>query len=69
MAAAGNGHTNLATPTRVDLTSPDYPPGSERPRTVTDNCLDLPSEAPQVISVSAVGPSTTKADYSNYGFG
>jgi subtilisin family serine protease len=69
VAAAGNGHTNLATPTREDLTSPDYPPGSERPRVVTDNCLDLPSEAPQVISVSAVGPSTTKADYSNYGFG
>jgi subtilisin family serine protease len=67
VAAAGNGHTNLATPTRFDDTSPDYPPGSERPRTVTNNCLDLPSEAPQVISVSAVGPSTTKADYSNYG--
>ncbi len=36
---------------------------------MTDNCLDLPNEAPQVISVSSVGPSTTKADYSNYGLG
>ena len=27
----------------------------------------MPNEAPQVIAVSAVGPSTTKADYSNYG--
>jgi subtilisin family serine protease len=69
VASAGNGHTDLATPTRFDDTSPDYPPGSERERVVTDNCLDLPSEAPQVISVSAVGPSTTKADYSNYGYG
>ena len=69
VAAAGNGFTNLAAPTREDLTSPDYPPGNERPRVVTNNCLDLPSEAPQVISVSAVGPSTTKADYSNYGYG
>ncbi len=69
VAAAGNGHTNLALPTREDLTSPDYPPGAERPRVVTNNCLDLPSEAPQVISVSSVGPSTTKSDFSNYGLG
>jgi subtilisin family serine protease len=67
VAAAGNGHANLATPTREDLTSPDYPPRTAHPRVVTTNCLNLPSEAPQVISVSAVGPSTTKADYSNYG--
>jgi subtilisin family serine protease len=69
VAAAGNGHTDLALPLRFDATSPDYPPGTEVERTVTDNCLDLPSEGPDVISVSAVGPSTTKADYSNYGFG
>jgi subtilisin family serine protease len=69
VAAAGNGHTNYAADTRFDDTSPDYPPDTARERTVTNNCLDLPSEAPQVISVSAVGPSTTKADYSNYGFG
>jgi lantibiotic leader peptide-processing serine protease len=69
VAAAGNGHTDLATPTRTDASSPDYPGGTEVTRTVTDNCLDLPNEAPQVISVSSVGPSTTKADYSNYGLG
>lgn len=69
VAAAGNGHTDLAQPTRFDASSPDYPPGSETERTVTDNCLDLPSEGPKVLSVSAVGPSGTKSDYSNYGFG
>ena len=69
VAAAGNGHTDLAAPTRIDESSPDYPEGAARVRTVTDNCLDLPNEAPQVISVSSVGPSTTKADYSNYGLG
>ena len=69
VAAAGNGHTDLAQPLRFDATSPDYPPGSEADRTVTDNCLDLPSEGPDVVSVSAVGPSTAKSDYSNYGFG
>lgn len=69
VAAEGNEHTNLALPTRTDATSPDYPPGTAAPRTVTDNCLDLPSEGPDVVSVSAVGPSGTKSDYSNYGFG
>jgi subtilisin family serine protease len=69
VGAAGNGHTNLATPTRSDATSPDYPPETNRERVVTDNCLDLPSEAPEVISTTAVGPSGTKSDFSNYGFG
>ena len=32
-----------------------------------DTCLDLPVEGPHVIGVSALGPSGTKADYSNYG--
>jgi len=69
VAAAGNDFTDLAAPTRVDETSPDYPPGTARPRTVKNTCLNLPTEAPDVLSVSAVGPSTTKADYSNYGLG
>jgi subtilisin family serine protease len=69
VGAAGNEHQDLAAPTRVDETSPDYPPDSARPRTVANTCLNLPAEAPQVISVSGVGPSTTKADYSNYGLG
>ena len=69
VAAAGNGHTNYALPTRLDATSPDYPPGTEAERVVTANCLDLPSEAPDVISVSSVGPSGTKSDFSNYGLG
>jgi subtilisin family serine protease len=69
VAAAGNSHFNLALPTRFDNISPDFPGGTEVERTVTNNCLDVPSEAPDVISVSATGPSGTKADYSNYGFG
>ena len=27
----------------------------------------MPSEGNHVLNVSAIGPSTTKADYSNYG--
>jgi subtilisin family serine protease len=73
IAAAGNGATDLDTPTRFDDSSPDYPvdetltPIDAYPRTVTDECLDLPSEGPNVMSVSSVGPSGIKADYSNYG--
>jgi lantibiotic leader peptide-processing serine protease len=66
LVAAGNGHTDLGNPT-TDLTSPDYPVGSEYPRTVDNSCLSMPVEAHGVIPVSAVGPSKAKADYSNYG--
>jgi subtilisin family serine protease len=69
VGAAGNGHTDLSLPTRVDDSSPNYPPGSERPRVVTNDCLDLPTEGPHVISVSSVGPSGAKSDFSNYGLG
>ncbi|WP_138735243.1 S8 family peptidase [Modestobacter excelsi] len=69
VAAAGNENTDLSAPTRADETSPDYPPDAARPRVVANTCLNLPTEAPDVIAVSAVGPSTTKADYSNYGLG
>jgi lantibiotic leader peptide-processing serine protease len=68
VAAAGNGNTDYSQPTRFDDTSPDYgPPPVER--VVSKDCLDLPSEGPHVIAVGSVGPSGTKADYSNYGLG
>jgi subtilisin family serine protease len=69
VAAAGNEHTDLAAPTRADATSPDYPPDTARARVVTDNCMDLPAEAPEVIAATSVGPSGTKSDFSSYGFG
>jgi subtilisin family serine protease len=68
VAAAGNFHSNLDG-TKTDDTSPDYPPGSEKVRVVTDWCRDMPTEADGVISVSSVGPTGAKADYSNYGAG
>lgn len=73
IAAAGNGHTDLSAPKRKDDTSPDFlMEGDELvdgaySRQVTSDCLDLPSEAPHVLSVSSVGPSGQKADYSNWG--
>ena len=67
VAAAGNQATNLDASTRSDASSPDYPEGAAYPRTVTSDCLDLPSEGPNVLSVSSVGPSGIKSDFSNYG--
>jgi lantibiotic leader peptide-processing serine protease len=66
VAALGNEHTDLGNPT-TDSTSPDFPPGTEKTRTVNNTCLDVPTETRGVISVSALGPSGGKADYSNYG--
>jgi lantibiotic leader peptide-processing serine protease len=66
IASAGNSHHDLDNPT-FDGTSPDFPPGSEHPRTVDNSCLDMPTEGKGVISVGAVGPTTMKADYSNWG--
>ncbi len=66
VGAAGNAHLDLGDP-RFDATSPDFPPGSEYPREIDNSCLDLPTEGYKVLSVTALGPSTVKADYSNYG--
>ena len=66
VAALGNNHEDISNP-RVDLSSPDYPGGTEHDRTIDNaNCVDLPVEGPDVIGVSALGPSERKADYSNY---
>jgi subtilisin family serine protease len=67
IAAEGNEHTDLGSPT-YDAISPDYPPGSEKERNNIDNdCLVIPTEGNHVISVSALGPTGRKAYYSNYG--
>jgi subtilisin family serine protease len=66
IAAAGNEHTDLDNPT-FDGTSPDFPPGTEYDRTVDDSCPDMPTEGKGVLSIGSVGPSTMKADYSNWG--
>jgi subtilisin family serine protease len=68
VSSAGNGHTDLSAPTRFDASSPDYG-APAMARTVTNDCLDLPSEGPHTIAVGATGPSGTKSDYSNYGLG
>ncbi|HEU4658699.1 MAG TPA: S8 family serine peptidase [Capillimicrobium sp.] len=66
VAAEGNGHTDLGKPA-VDGSSPDYPPDSERVRTIDNSCLNMPTEGEGVIGVTSVGPSERKAYYSDYG--
>ena len=66
VAALGNNNEDKSNP-RPDTSSPDYPGGTEHLRTIDDaTCLDLPVEGPHVLGVSALGPSTRKADYSNW---
>ena len=67
VAALGNGNEDVGLPT-FDGQSPNFPPGNEHDRTVNNTCLDLPTEGNNVISVSSVGPSKTKADYSNWSY-
>ncbi|MEA3185226.1 MAG: hypothetical protein QOJ74_1703 [Ilumatobacteraceae bacterium] len=67
VAALGNEHTDIGNPL-TDTISPDYPLGTEKPRTIDNaTCLTMPTEANHVIAVASVGPSTAKADYSNHG--
>ena len=67
VGSLGNNHEDLGHP-RPDASSPDYPPDTAYLRTIDNaTCWDLPVEGHHVIGVSALGPSTTKADYSNYG--
>jgi hypothetical protein len=67
IGSLGNNHEDLGHP-RPDASSPDYPPGTSYLRPINNaDCIDLPVEGHHVIGVSAIGPTTAKADYSNYG--
>jgi lantibiotic leader peptide-processing serine protease len=65
--AAGNEHEDLGAPL-PDRISPDFPLGTSYTRTIDNrSCLNLPNEGPHVLSISALGPSQKKSDYSSYG--
>ncbi len=67
IASVGNGHTDLGAPL-PDVDSPNFPPGGEHDREIdNDTCFVLPVENEHAIGVAAVGPTMTKADYSNHG--
>jgi hypothetical protein len=67
VAALGNGNHDVGIP-KFDGQSPNFPPGNDYDRTVNNSCLDLPTEGNNVISVSSIGPSKTKSDFSNWSY-
>ena len=54
VAAEGNESDDLSHP-QIDVTSPDFPPGTEQEREVTNACVVIPVEIPGVIGVTATG--------------
>jgi lantibiotic leader peptide-processing serine protease len=76
VASAGNQSDDLSHP-EIDVISPDFPPGSEEEREITNACVVVPVEVPGVIGVSAdgnaqqqdddPGPDYLKSFYSSYG--
>lgn len=76
VASEGNDSQDHSHPGE-DHTSPDFPPGSEEEREVTNACVVVPVEVPGVIGVTAVGnreqtddeegPDYLKSFYSSYG--
>ncbi|MFD5949774.1 S8 family serine peptidase [Streptomyces collinus] len=64
VAAAGNSNYDLANK-RSDSESPnDSTPVN---RTITNACIDIPTELPGVVTVAAMGNGNIKASYSNFG--
>jgi lantibiotic leader peptide-processing serine protease len=66
VASEGNESTDLSHP-RVDVISPDFPPGSEQEREITNACAVVPVEVPGVIGVTATSNRSVKSFYSSYG--
>ncbi|MFC8900020.1 S8 family peptidase [Streptomyces cinereoruber] len=66
VAAGGNSNYDLANKT-TDTASPnDSTPVT---RTITNACIDIPTELPGVVTVAAQGNGGAKASYSNFGNG
>ncbi|MFH8371698.1 S8 family peptidase [Streptomyces sp. NPDC018031] len=66
IAAAGNSDYDLANKTTDDSSPNDSTPVN---RTISNECIDIPTELPGVVTVSATGKGTVKSSYSNYGNG
>ncbi|OKI07100.1 peptidase S8 [Streptomyces sp. CB02056] len=66
VAAAGNANYDLANKT-TDTESPND--STKVTRTITNACIDIPTELPGVVTVAATGSGSGKASYSNFGRG
>ena len=68
VASAGNSNVDLQHKF-IDSGSPNDGSSPPEDRIITGACLDLPAEAPGVVTVSAVGTLQLKSYYSSYGQG
>ncbi len=68
IASAGNSNVDLQHKF-IDDGSPNDGSGPVEVREINNACLDLPAEAPGVVTVSAVGTMRLKSYYSSYGQG
>jgi subtilisin family serine protease len=68
IASAGNSNNDLQHKF-IDSGSPDDGSSPPETREINAACLDLPAEAPGVVTVSAVGTERLKSYYSSYGQG
>ncbi|MFD9410397.1 S8 family serine peptidase [Streptomyces sp. NPDC059989] len=69
VASAGNSDHDLAGDSILDNTSPDDTT-TPVPRTIDPKvCLDLPTQLPGVVTVSATGDKGLRSYYSSYGLG
>ena len=68
IASAGNSNVDLQHKF-VDAGSPNDGSSPVETRTINGACVDLPAEAPGVVTVSATGPTQQKSYYSSYGQG
>jgi len=66
VASAGNSRFDLQHKF-IDAGSPDDGSGPVEERLINGACLDLPAEAPGVVTVSATGPTNMLSFYSSYG--
>ncbi|WP_406861629.1 S8 family serine peptidase [Streptomyces sp. HUAS MG47] len=66
VAAAGNSNYDLANKTTDSESPNDSTPVT---RTLTNDCIDIPTELPGVVTVAAMGRGNVKASYSNFGNG
>jgi subtilisin family serine protease len=68
VASAGNSQFDLQHKF-IDEGSPNDGSAPPEERLINNACLDLPAEAPGVLTVSATGPTGLISFYSNYGLG
>lgn len=68
VAAAGNSRMDLASDELTDTSSPNDTTPVER-KVNPAECLDIPTQIPGVVTVSALGAKNLKSSYSNYGNG